>query len=74
MKIEGANAPPTSLTKPLKRGFGRVFAAWWPHPGGTTLRLVIFPYLVLDFPFQLLDLTKQSLIFSFNQLICRDLF
>ena len=31
-KIGGANAPPTNLTWPQKRGLGRVFAALvWPR-------------------------------------------
>jgi len=54
-KIGGANAPPNSLTKLRKRGFGRVFTArvW---PGGHTL-LVVLPefsiciYLQLDLQF-----------------------
>ena len=61
-KIGGANAPPNSKTKPQKRSFGCVSAArvW---PGGHTL-LVVLPdfaicfYLILDFSFQLLNLTK----------------
>ena len=70
MKIGGANAPPNLLTKPQKRGFGHVFAArvW---PGGHTLLVVlqgfaICFYRVLDFSFQLLNLTKQPLILGFN--------
>ena len=78
MKIEGANAPPTPLTKPQKRGQSRVSTAWvWPggHTRGVQLpSLAIFFYILLNFLFQLLDLTKPSLIFGFNQLICEDLF
>ena len=78
MKIGGANAPPNSLTKPWKHGFGRVFAVrvW---PGGHTL-LVVVPdfatcfYLQLDLQFKSGILTKWPLIFGFNRLICRDLF
>ena len=50
-------------------GFGQMAT-----PGGTTPGFVISLYLVLNFPFQLLDLTKQPFIFGFNQLICKDLF
>ena len=75
MKIGGAYVPPNSLTKPRKRGFGRVFVArvW---PGGHTL-LVVLPgfsicfYLQLDLQFMSEILTKWPLIFVFNQLICR---
>ena len=56
MKIGGANAPPNSLTKLRKRGFGRVSAArvW---PGGYTLLVVIpgfaiYFYLQLDLQFK----------------------
>jgi len=46
MKIEGLNAPPNSLTKPQKRGFGRVSAARvWP-PGHTLL--VVLPCFAID--------------------------
>ena len=76
--MEGANAPPTDSTKPQKRGYGRVSATWvWPggHTRGVQLTdLAISFYLLLDFPFQLLDLMKPPLIFGFIQLICRDLF
>ena len=78
MKIVGANAPPTVIKRPRKRYFGRVSAAMvWP--GGHTrlvklLRLVIFPYLLLVFPFLLQDLRKQSLIVGFNRLIWEDTF
>ena len=62
IKIGGANAPPNSLTKLQKRGFGCVSAArvW---PSGHTL-LVEFPgfafwlYLQLDFSFKSGILTK----------------
>ena len=57
-KIEGANAPPSSLTKPWKRGNCRIFAAFlWPggHSwGGTASHFEIQLYLVLDFSLQLL--------------------
>ena len=70
MKIRGAIAPPTNTIRPRKCSFGHIFTAL----GGTAPRLVISPYLVLNFPFQLLDLTKLPLIFGFNQLIWEDLF
>ena len=70
-KIGGANAPPNSLTKPRKCGFGRVSAArvW---PGGHTL-LVVLPgfsiciYLYLDLQFMSGILTKWPLILGFNR-------
>ena len=67
MKIGGENAPPTDLT------ICSLGVARWRHPGGTAPGLAIFLHLVLDFSFQLLDLTKLSLIFGFNQLIMDDL-
>jgi len=69
MKIGGANAPPTKSNKPRKWGQSRISAALvWP--GGHTrlvglVRLVFWLYLLLVFPFQLQDLTKQPLIFGF---------
>ena len=77
-KIGGANAPPNSLTKPRKRGFGRVFAArvW---PGGHTL-LVGLPgissclYLGLNLQFRSEILKKWPLIFLLNRLILRGFF
>ena len=55
-KIGGANAPPNSLTKPRKCGFGRVSAAR-VCPGGHTLLVVlpvfsIYLYLQLDLQFK----------------------
>ena len=56
MKIGGANAPPNSLTKPHKCGFGRVSTArvW---PGDHTLLVVLSGfaicfYLQLDLQFK----------------------
>ena len=67
-KIGGANAPPNSLTKPRKRGFGRVSAArvW---PGGHTLLVGLpgisfFLYLGLDLQFSSEILKKWPLIFT----------
>ena len=68
MKIGGANAPPNSLTKPRKHGFGRVSAArvW---PGGHTLLvglpgLAFWLYLQLDFQFESEIVTKWPLNFA----------
>ena len=77
-KIGGANAPPNSLTKPRKYGFGRVSVArvW---PGGHT-QLVVLPSfsicinLQLDLQFKSEILTKWPLIFGFNRLIWDDSF
>ena len=44
-EIGGANAPPNSPTKPRKRGFGRVSAATWPHPGRENAAKAAFPRL-----------------------------
>ena len=64
MKIGGANAPPNSPTKPQKRGFGRVSAAWlWPgghsrgmvHPG-----FAFWFYFQLDFSLQLWNCDKMA--------------
>jgi len=78
-KIGGANAPPTVIKWPQKCGqikwsrkhsFGRIFAAWlWPggHSlGDTPPRFAIQLYLVLDFPLQLLVLTKWLFISGFK--------
>ena len=77
-EIGGANAPLTEMIRPRKRGFGRVFAAWlWPggHSRGVvTPGFAFWLYLQLDFSFQLLDLTKRSLIVGFNNLIWEDPF
>ena len=67
-KIEGANAPPNSLTKPRKCGFGRVSAARvWP-PGHTLLvelpGFSFWLYLQLDLQFKSGILTKWPLIFA----------
>ena len=77
-KIGGENAPPTKVTKSRKRNFSSVFAAWlWP--GGHSRGVVppgfaFWLYLQLAFLFQLLDLTKRSLIIGFNHLIWEDSF
>ena len=45
-----------------------------PGVAGDLLCLAIHFYLLLVFPFQLQDLTKQPLIFGFNHLIWEDPF
>ena len=62
MKIGGANAPPTEVTKPQKRSFGRVYAAWlWP--GGHSRRVVPpgFPVSALGFDKTVFDSWLQPL-------------
>jgi len=77
-KVGGANAPPTTITKPRKRGLGRVFVALGWRGGHTQMvglpGLLIRLYLLLVFSFQLQNLTKQSLIVGFNRLIWEDSF
>jgi len=67
MKKGGANAPPITPIKSRKCGFFRVSAVrMWEggHIQGVVLpAFAIWLYLVLDFSFQLLDLTKLPLIF-----------
>jgi len=68
IKIEGANAPPNSITEPRKQGFGRVFAAFlWPDGHSLLVELPGFAfwlYLQLDFSFKSRILMKWPLIFA----------
>ena len=77
-KIRGANAPLISTKEPRIRGSGCGSAArMWPlgHiPVGSRLRKICAPFVRLDLLFELLDLTKRSLIVGFNHLIWEDPF
>ena len=65
-KIGGANAPPTNLTWPRKRGPSRVSAALvWPRghtKGGHSPALMLVPYMLLDFWFLLQTVDETTLI------------